>query len=110
MGAESTTRVEIRNGYVYVTRLLHDLENKKNLTKWDFLSDGERQGLERTKFGQDCSTCGEHLKTEADFAKHYVVTDPRYFNLGQCHTKFQETDDKDEEDAEVVDILPPFED
>jgi hypothetical protein len=34
-----------------------------------------------------CGTCGTELPTEAAFAQHYVVPDPRYLNLGHCPTK-----------------------
>jgi hypothetical protein len=34
-----------------------------------------------------CSACGEELKTEADFAKHFLVPDERFLNLGECPNK-----------------------
>lgn len=43
--------------------------------------------LTNTPFGKECSGCGKVLETEADFAKHYTVSDPRYFNLGTCPDK-----------------------
>jgi len=77
-------------------------------TKWEILEDrmlnaGEAVGysawrelraLERTPFtangtGQ-CSTCGALLSTEADFAKHYLIDDERYLNLGMCPTRTTE--------------------
>lgn len=45
---------------------------------------GQMQSLENTTFDGDCSGCGRHLETEADFAKHYIVRDPRYLNMGEC--------------------------
>lgn len=44
----------------------------------------ELQHLERTRCDLTCSGCGAHLATEADFAKHYVIPDPRYLGLGSC--------------------------
>lgn len=32
----------------------------------------------------ECSKCGTHLATEADFAKHFDVPDARLYNLGTC--------------------------
>lgn len=34
-----------------------------------------------------CVRCGEILHTEGDFARHFVVPDERYLNLGNCPTK-----------------------
>jgi hypothetical protein len=45
-------------------------------------------GLERTPFGGSCGSCGAVLDTEADFAKHYLVDDERYLNLGNCPTRY----------------------
>jgi hypothetical protein len=47
----------------------------------------ELQGLERTPFGRPCSGCGEFLSTEADFAKHFVIFDERFLNIGECPNK-----------------------
>lgn len=49
---------------------------------------GQLQGLENTPYDGQCMTCGHYMETEADFAKHYIVRDPRYLNLGECPTKF----------------------
>lgn len=49
---------------------------------------GQIQGLENTSYDGQCMTCGHYMETEADFAKHYIVRDPRYLNLGECPTKF----------------------
>lgn len=54
------------------------------LTKWDFISDSERETLSGIRFGAKCSGCGVHLETEADFARHFIVNDSRYLNLGEC--------------------------
>jgi hypothetical protein len=44
--------------------------------------------MERTPFKANgtgrCSACGTELPTEADFAKHYLVEDERFLNLGYC--------------------------
>ena len=34
--------------------------------------------------GLSCGGCGTVLETEADFAKHFIVTDERFLNLGEC--------------------------
>jgi hypothetical protein len=31
-----------------------------------------------------CAGCGEHLPTEGAFARHFLVPDERYLNLGNC--------------------------
>lgn len=69
----------------------------KGRTKWEILtarrmelrralSDMDRtlSGLENTTCGLTCSGCGTVLATEADFAQHFIVTDERYLNLGDC--------------------------
>lgn len=66
-------------------------------TKWDILTERlstmedkaaklrrELEALQRTTFGLPCSGCLEILETEADFARHYLVRDERYLNLGWC--------------------------
>jgi hypothetical protein len=83
---EYTFRAEVVRGIVYVTRELSGI--KAPFTKWDFLSEDERVRFEKTPFtnGNDgrCSVCGEVIKTEADFAKHFEISDIRYLNLGYC--------------------------
>lgn len=58
-------------------------------TKWDLISNKERVALTEQYLNADrkpvpCSGCGENLFTEADFAKHFEVPDPRYKNVGHC--------------------------
>jgi hypothetical protein len=62
-------------------------------TKWDVLEERlrtlrklerEMAGMERTEFGRPCAGCGEVLATEADFARHFLIPDERYLNLGRC--------------------------
>jgi hypothetical protein len=66
-------------------------------TKWQILTEraeglestaqairAELAGLDRTTFGGKCTCCGEALETEGDFARHFVVPDVRYLNLGGC--------------------------
>lgn len=68
-------------------------------TKWSVLqqrlakarADAERiendlAWMERTPCGLRCSGCGLLLLTEAEFAKHFVLPDTRYLNLGDCPT------------------------
>jgi hypothetical protein len=54
------------------------------LTKWDYLNEDKRKGLEETPCNLKCAGCEINLQTEADFAKHFVVLDSRYLNLGEC--------------------------
>jgi hypothetical protein len=73
-------------------------------TKWDILQSRlavleaevrDRQeylaGLDRTPFTANgtgrCSSCGEQLPTEGDFARHFIVLDERFINLGECPNK-----------------------
>lgn len=44
----------------------------------------ELAGLEATPFSRGCSVCGVALPTEAAFARHFVIPDERYLNLGEC--------------------------
>lgn len=37
-----------------------------------------------------CGTCGVEFETEADFAKHYLVPDERYTNIGRCPKAFEQ--------------------
>lgn len=64
-------------------------------TKWDYLSERDREFAERQWLVRACSYCGIILMTEADFAKHFVLPDARYLNLGYCPVrmvrKLQET-------------------
>jgi hypothetical protein len=56
-------------------------------TKWDVLHAVERTMLDAMMFGDgttECSKCGAELRTEGQFARHYVVSDRRYLNLGSC--------------------------
>jgi hypothetical protein len=59
-------------------------------TKWDMLGDRTRAYLERVPTRREyepvmtCSACNTPLPTEADFARHFVLPDLRYWNLGDC--------------------------
>jgi hypothetical protein len=79
---EYTTRAHVRYGKVYVTREITGISAP--YTKWMLLSDDERIRLEETELDTNCSQCGEKLATEADFAKHFIISDLQYFNLGYC--------------------------
>ncbi len=83
---ETTVKAEWRNGCVYVTRTIVDLEAP--FTKWDLLSADEKKSYENIPFTAngtgECSQCKEPLDTEADFAKHFFISDLRYLNLGDC--------------------------
>lgn len=63
------------------------LHHKHPVTKWDLITDRERDSLDRTPFNGNCGSCGEHLLTEGQFARHYVVPDLQYPNLGTCWKK-----------------------
>jgi hypothetical protein len=77
-------------------------------TKWDILqeklakTEADLQAqkdyiryLENTECVRDeggehisCDRCRTEFGTEADFAKHYLVPDERYPNLGNCPTRY----------------------
>lgn len=44
----------------------------------------EMASLARTRCDLHCSGCRAYLATEADFAKHFIVPNPRFLNLGEC--------------------------
>ena len=59
------------------------------ITKWDVLHPIERAGLDATPIVREegtltCSGCGTPLPTEGDFARHFIVTNRRLLNLGEC--------------------------
>jgi hypothetical protein len=43
--------------------------------------------MERTPLKVPCSGCGLLLATEADFARHFILYDRTYRNLGYCPVK-----------------------
>jgi hypothetical protein len=53
-------------------------------TKWDLVTESEREWMLKTPFGGQCIGCNQPLATEADFAKHFIIPDPIYKNLGYC--------------------------
>ena len=53
-------------------------------TKADLISAEQLDALDRTPFGGSCASCGEILVTEGDFARHFLIPDERYLNLGEC--------------------------
>lgn len=72
---------------------------RKYLTKWDYLHDDQRAGLELTQFNHPCSGCGVMLATEADFAKHFIIKDSLYLNLGECPNQILNGDANTRESA-----------
>ena len=59
----------------------------KAYTKADLITADVLEDLEHTHCGLSCDGCGTRLETEADFARHFVLPDGRYLNLGECpHT------------------------
>ena len=62
-------------------------------TKWDLITAAERRALDATPFSdgtKGCSVCHTPLPTEGDVARHYLVPDLRYKNLGECPTKWDD--------------------
>jgi hypothetical protein len=55
-------------------------------TKADLISADELAALDRIPFGHPCSGCGIELPTEGAFARHFIVPDTQYKNLGYCPT------------------------
>lgn len=53
-------------------------------TKTDLLSDDQMEGLDATPWGLTCSGCDTLLVTEGDFARHFVLPDATFLNLGEC--------------------------
>ena len=60
-------------------------------TKWDHLTDSQKEGYESTPCGLHCSGCDIYLDSEADFAKHFIIKDVRFLNLGECPNKLVDT-------------------
>lgn len=56
-------------------------------TKWDLIDSEMQRGLRATKCDRRCSGCGVYLTTEEDFARHYVIPNERFLNLGECPNK-----------------------
>lgn len=54
------------------------------LTKWNLSTPEEQAALDRTKCGLPCAGCGTMLETEGDFARHFVLYNRVYRNLGFC--------------------------
>lgn len=87
---EYTLKAVMRDGLVYVTREIVGLTFP--CSKWDLLSDSEKRAYENTTLTKEgtaveCTGCGEELTTEADFAKHFVIDNLHYLNLGHCPKK-----------------------
>lgn len=58
------------------------------VTRWDLESDINRDLLLTADPGApECNTCGELFATDADYWKHYVVTNVQYPNIGACWTR-----------------------
>ena len=56
-------------------------------TKWDCVDDATRTRLNAERCDIRCAGCNELLTTEGDFARHFLVPDVRYMNLGYCPNK-----------------------
>lgn len=59
-------------------------KHSAGVTKWDVISDAEKESLRNTPFQSTCSGCDLWLETEADFARHFILFEVRYKNLGYC--------------------------
>lgn len=60
---------------------------KTHFTKADLITTYELEMLDNTPCELNCSGCDEYLATEGDFARHFIIRDARYLNLGECNTK-----------------------
>ena len=63
------------------------------LHEWDLITAAERRALDATPFSdgtQGCSVCHTPPPTAGDVARHYLVPDLRYKNLGECPTKWDD--------------------
>lgn len=58
-------------------------------TKWDLLDGVERADADATPSGvaDGCSGCGADVSTEGRFARHFILVDLRFWNLGECPDK-----------------------
>jgi hypothetical protein len=59
----------------------------KVLTKWDLITEQEREKLDRMPLELKCTGCGRELTTEGEFARHFYLRDTRFPNLGWCPIK-----------------------
>lgn len=56
-------------------------------TKWDLMTPAQRESVDNAPSGCPvCLTCGADISTEGLFARHYVLPDLRFWNLGHCPT------------------------
>lgn len=53
-------------------------------TKAEIIPTEQLDALDRQVFGGACAGCGAILATEGDFARHFLIPDERYLNLGLC--------------------------
>jgi len=66
-------------------------------TKADLISAEELAALDRTPTSRHnvgpmkCVRCRIELATEGDFARHFLIPDERYLNLGNCPSKYATT-------------------
>lgn len=56
------------------------------VTKWDILDGASRDRLVTQPCNLHCAGCNQLLVSEADYARHFVIADPRLSNLGRCPT------------------------
>jgi hypothetical protein len=63
-----------------MTTMLPPVRNTKS---W-FIPAGELFMLDRQECNLPCSGCGAQLTTEGDFARHFVIRETAFLNLGEC--------------------------
>ncbi|MER6102425.1 hypothetical protein ABT115_08860 [Streptomyces sp. NPDC001832] len=54
------------------------------LTRWELLTEWERDLLVATPLGVSCFYCNTPLPTEADHARHFRLADPVSVAMGYC--------------------------
>lgn len=79
-------------------RMIWDHSENRGKSKWEILEERahsletmakvirrDMEWMEETALEVECSGCGTAIHTEADFAKHFVVTNNNgHLNLGEC--------------------------
>lgn len=65
----------------------HRIARERNgfVTKADLITPESLADLDNVTIDEtECVGCGIALKSEGDFARHFIVDDVRYVNLGHC--------------------------
>lgn len=84
-------RYQAENQATWMAEELNKQARNGEITRWDLMSDRERQIMDLTPFTANavglCSVCDTPLRTEGDYARHFPISDVRYPNLGSCPNK-----------------------